>query len=352
MDYKKLYEDALERAKNLENTTTEEDALIKYIFPELRESEDERIRSAMMRGFNSMLANQAIGTFAGEPIKNILSYLEKQKKCLADNSKTSNSEDERIRKWLYEYINAHNWRNDYTVSKEEALDYLEKQKEKKDYRKLYEDITKSEWFKKSYVGKSLGENPYDFAMSQQEKQKEQNLRLTVRGDGCYKICPHCKSRMIRDDSKVYTSKPPQYGYNCPKCGTIEYDTVMYDSPEMEEQKPVERSEDERMRRKAIEYITLYSDEYGNWDEIKEVIAWLEMQKDASKAIEAVDRIDKYIDENTANAHDMKDSHPDKKYYSGVDDTLSGIAGILEDVYSEEKQKEQKPSEDEGNKNSK
>lgn len=44
-----------------------------------KESEDERIRKAMMRGFNSMLANQAIGTFAGEPIKNILSYLEKQK---------------------------------------------------------------------------------------------------------------------------------------------------------------------------------------------------------------------------------------------------------------------------------
>lgn len=32
-----------------------------------------------------------------------------------------------------------------------------KQKEQKDYRKLYEDIAQSEWFKKSYVGKSLGE---------------------------------------------------------------------------------------------------------------------------------------------------------------------------------------------------
>ena len=29
--------------------------------------------------------------------------------------------------------------------------------------------------------------------------------------------------------------PPQYGYNCPKCGTMEFDTVMYDNPEMEEQ---------------------------------------------------------------------------------------------------------------------
>ena len=44
-----------------------------------KESDDERIRSAMIRGFNSMLANQPIGTFAGEFIKDILAYLEKQK---------------------------------------------------------------------------------------------------------------------------------------------------------------------------------------------------------------------------------------------------------------------------------
>ena len=69
---------------------------------------------------------------------------------------------------------------------------------------------------------------------------------------------------------------------------------------------------------------------------------VEKQKDASKAIEAVDRIDKYIDEHLANAHDMKDSNPDKKYYRGWDDALGKMAGILQDVYSEKKQKEQKP----------
>ena len=71
-----------------------------------------------------------------------------------------------------------------------------------------------------------------------EKQKERKSRLTVKGNGVYKICPHCKSRMIRDESKVYTSIPPQYGYNCPTCGTMEFDTVMYDNPETEEQKPI------------------------------------------------------------------------------------------------------------------
>ena len=36
---------------------------------------------------------------------------------------------------------------------------------------------------------------------------------------------------------------------------------------------------------------------------------------------------------------MKDSNPVKKYYRGWDDALGEMAGILQDVYSEEKQKE-------------
>ena len=75
-------------------------------------------------------------------------------------------------------------------------------------------------------------------------------------------------------------------------------------------------------------------------------AFIEKQKDASKAIEAVDRIDKYIDEHLANAHDMKDSNPDKKYYRGWDDALGEMARILQDVYSGEKQKEQNGEDEE------
>lgn len=67
------------------------------------------------------------------------------------------------------------------------------------------------------------------------KRLSERMNNTAKWKGVYKICPHCKSRMIRDDSKVYTSMPPQYGYNCPKCGTMEFDTIMYDNPEMEEQ---------------------------------------------------------------------------------------------------------------------
>ena len=42
---------------------------------------------------------------------------------------------------------------------------------------------------------------------------------------------------------------------------------------------------------------------------------------------------------------MKDSNPDKKYYRGWDDALGKMAGILQDVYSSEKQKEQPTNEE-------
>ena len=86
----------------------------------------------------------------------------------------------------------------------------------------------------------------------------------------------------------------------------------------------------------------------SFKQIHESIVWdrglrtgieLGKQKEASKAIEAIERIDKYIDKHVENAHDMKDSNPDKKYCQGIDDTLADIAGILQDVYSSEKQKE-------------
>ena len=99
------------------------------------------------------------------------------------------------------------------------------------------------------------------------------------------------------------------------------------------------SEDERTRKEIIEFLRSQIED-GNsvgWDRW---IAYLEKQKEASKAIEAVERIDKYIDEHLANAHDMKDSNPEKKYYRGWDDALGKMAGILQDVYSGEKQKEE------------
>ena len=54
MDYEQLYKDALERAKkwynapNADKIPTYSNRVIEEIFPELKESEDERIRKALI----------------------------------------------------------------------------------------------------------------------------------------------------------------------------------------------------------------------------------------------------------------------------------------------------------------
>lgn len=116
------------------------------------------------------------------------------------------------------------------------------------------------------------------------------------------------------------------------------------------------SKDERIRKRLIEALKA-SKTVGELKFVlpeptkEECIAYLENLKDASKAIEVVDRIDKYIDEHLANAHDMKDSDPDKKYYLGWDAALGNMSGILQDVYSGEKQKEHQNNSDAHNESS-
>lgn len=121
---------------------------------------------------------------------------------------------------------------------------------------------------------------------------------------------------------------------------------------------LKEDEDERIRKELLKEIEFISPRDGETDgeglilpsyhaRIDRYKSYLEKQKDFDKAMSAIEKIDRYIDSHTANAHDMDDSNPDKKYYSGVDDTLSNIAGILNGVYSEEEQKEQKPVEDSG-----
>lgn len=112
--------------------------------------------------------------------------------------------------------------------------------------------------------------------------------------------------------------------------------LINDFPELAE------SEEERIRKALIEVFKKKLEKGFEWVEYgipnRSVLDWLEKQKEANKAMEAVDKIDKYIDENVTNAHDMKKSHPDKKYCQGIDATLSDISGILLDVYSEKENK--------------
>ena len=72
-DYKELYEQAKERAKHKLTY-----AQVEEIFPEL-ESEDEKIRKFLYKTFTAQyLAKDKLGKWHGEPVTNILAWLEKK----------------------------------------------------------------------------------------------------------------------------------------------------------------------------------------------------------------------------------------------------------------------------------
>ena len=79
MDYEKKYKEALERARALRNEAIEKEYVDDYIkdyetiFPELRESEDERIRKAIIEAIKDYWSDNE------QAMTDCLAYLEKQK---------------------------------------------------------------------------------------------------------------------------------------------------------------------------------------------------------------------------------------------------------------------------------
>ena len=84
-DYKKLYEEALERAKYLKENTDSVGAKdisynFEYIFPELKEPENERIRKGLIKGLSAMRDIHKHQTFSDDAINinDAIAWLEKQ----------------------------------------------------------------------------------------------------------------------------------------------------------------------------------------------------------------------------------------------------------------------------------
>lgn len=209
MNYEEKYKEALKVIESLYNVVryqSSTDALfasqtIEKAFPELAESEDEKIRKEIISIVKSY--RESCITEGNHRFDDCISWLEKQ----GEKTIPKNIDDAAL-----QYVDAC------------AVDG----------KVTHGNITEPYWNNHSMMAA--------YKAGWLEKQGEQKLaesisQLTIQGKGVYKICPYCKERMVRDDSKVYTSMPPQYEYNCPKCGTMEFDTVMYDNPEMEEQKP-------------------------------------------------------------------------------------------------------------------
>lgn len=87
MDYKKKYDEALERAKKLcgQRAITES---LGYVFPELKESEDEKIRKAILTGLIDCRDAPDLGwsDFGGIFIDDCIAWLEEQKKVDIDDN--------------------------------------------------------------------------------------------------------------------------------------------------------------------------------------------------------------------------------------------------------------------------
>lgn len=78
MNYEEKYRQAFERAKERYSACSAP-ALLEYIFPELKENEDERIRKAIICGMNALKENRKSETFATIPIDDCIAWLEKQR---------------------------------------------------------------------------------------------------------------------------------------------------------------------------------------------------------------------------------------------------------------------------------
>ena len=114
IDYEKKYNEALELARKAYNSISPENygarRIIEDAFPELRESEDERIRNCI-RCLTSLDQAQDVIADMGFTRQDILAYLEKQKdiNCLADTNTPDkpaewSEEDEKMRYYVTEAV--------------------------------------------------------------------------------------------------------------------------------------------------------------------------------------------------------------------------------------------------------
>ena len=211
MDKNLAYETIKSFVENTDNVIVK-DAII-VIHPELNECKDERIRKEIINFLRSPFV-------------------------------TENITDEKIAPWIA---------------------YLEKQKEQKDYRKLYKDIVKSEWFKKMYKGKSLGCD---------EEQKEQKPISQEDFDTA-------KHEALWGEQKTAEwSKEDEKRLNWviehfSQSGELYHNLIVWLKSLRPHPKQEWSEEDERMRQTAIEACKTVADDYENSNARYKCKDWLE-----------------------------------------------------------------------------
>lgn len=138
----RAYDEALEKVKPLYEQAKKDDSPIwstyEYLFPHLAEIDDERIRKWIKKEIEYKYVVE--GIINSKQADEALGWLEKHKKCLADNSKTSASEDERIRTALCDIVRDMPYMETelraHGLTVEKTLSYLENLKEEEGYEAI------------------------------------------------------------------------------------------------------------------------------------------------------------------------------------------------------------------------
>lgn len=233
-DKAQAYDTAIRKAQDIFHTS--EFVKITDLFPELAESEDERIT----RAINNMLPFIPDEAYANNGVtkEGVLDWLEKQKETshiseMCKENADSFTEDERIRQWLYNLVDEGAYLCERPFATESILSYLEKQKERGPLTKeeeytlhriieyLDDETCPSEWIsllhgiyclpygkqkesaEKEYVFRPLGGTDITVAAEQAIKRVNEGERLVLAFNGAY--IPVLKGYDVNEIVDIYNT---------------------------------------------------------------------------------------------------------------------------------------------------
>ncbi len=167
MDYEKKYKEALERARQFSEHPLQEDSdsIVEYIFPELKESEDERIRKEIVRFIQMEVEDEIVGN-------KWLDWLKKQggRNNYDNNVITRNDKMlQAISIGLSDIKEDVGWSDFGGTPIEEIQEWLEKQGEQKPTDKAEPKFHEGEWITNGdYTWKIIEVKPLDYILQSQD----------------------------------------------------------------------------------------------------------------------------------------------------------------------------------------
>ena len=224
--YEKKYNEALERASHIKdnNTVATPQEVAEHIFPELRESEDERTRKKLVRFISEIkeIAESGRGSWAvrkedAEMCAAFLEYLEKQKESLhihetcEETAVSLTGEDEGIVNWLYDMLKSglENAPKDcpYNPIAEKALAWLEKQKEQKpEIKYVYPKFRKGDVIEpiipNGHFTPVRVVNIWDGSYSCRSDDDKAHLSLPIRNEDEYRLVEHKPAEWNEEDERI------------------------------------------------------------------------------------------------------------------------------------------------------